>query len=249
MNTIKKSLVDFNKVSLPDLDRVTLMNRTDRKFCIHISQIPSLLEELLPNYSVLEIHGESIFNYDNTYFDTDKNQMYLDHQNERGNRYKIRLRQYVQTQINFLEVKFKTNKGRTIKQRIVRNDFNPVFDQKELDFLRKFSPFNGSELKPQIRSKFNRITMVNNEFTERITIDMFPGFENNKKEITLEKLVIIEVKQSNDNKSAKIKDILKVMRIPEQSFSKYCIGRSLLDENIKKNNFKPLLMKINKKFY
>ena len=248
MNQIKKALLNFNKVNLPDLDNVTLMNRTDKKFCLHFSALPGIFEALHPHYSVLEINGETIFDYDNTYFDTVNNQMYLDHQNEKGNRYKIRLRQYVQTQVNFLEIKNKTNKGRTIKQRVVRDDLQPVFNQTELNFLEIHTPFTGNELLPQLKSRFNRITMVNNQFTERITIDMMPVFEKGEKKISLKNLVIIEVKQSHDNKSARIKDILKEMRIREQGFSKYCIGRSLLDKNIKKNNFKPLLIRISKNY-
>lgn len=248
MDFIKPALQSFQQLSLSDIESVTLLNRTDHKYCIHRSALPSILELLKSDHSLLKIDGHTIFPYYNTYFDTDNNQMYLTHQNERGNRYKIRIRQYVQTQINFLEIKLKTNKGRTIKQRIERNDINPVFNQQELNFLQNFSPYWGPELKPLIKSKFNRITIVNNDLTERITIDISPSFENQEKEISLENLAIIEVKQSKEYKPARIIEILKKKQISEQSFSKYCIGRSLLEEDIKKNNFKPLLLKISKKF-
>lgn len=249
MKLIKDILLPFNKVTLADLDKVKLMNRTDLKFCMHINQLPAVLETLQPHYSVLEINGETIFNYDNTYFDTPDNQMYISHQNGKRNRFKIRVRNYVESNLNFLEIKFKNNKGRTIKERVVKQDFVPEFTPGEQIFLEKVCPFSGNQLEPKINSFFKRFTMVNNQFTERVTIDIYPGFKNKEKEIVLNNLVIIEIKQSKSSDPALITKILQTMKVSRNGFSKYCIGRSLLEENIKKNNFKPLLLKIKKYYY
>ncbi len=248
MNLIINTIQSFSRVSLTDLDQVKLMNRTDNKFCLHRRLLPTILEALKNDYSILEIDGETIFPYYNTYFDTIDNQMYLNHQNGKLNRYKVRIRQYVQTGDNFLEVKFKTNKGRTIKDRIKKQDFNAGFGESELDFLQNSSPYCGAQLQPKIWSNFNRITLANNDFTERVTIDTFPGFKNQEKEITLENLVIIEVKQCKTLRPALITQVLRANKIRNLGFSKYCIGRSLLEEKIKKNNFKPLLTEIRKHY-
>jgi len=90
--------------------------------------------------------------------------------------------------------------------------------------------------------------LVNNEFTERVTIDLCLGFENQENKITLENLVIIEIKQSRSKGTSLINDVLKANKIEDQGFSKYCIGRSLLDETLKRNNFKPLLIKLKKEY-
>ena len=116
MDKIKTVIAQFRKVSLPDLDKVELMNRIDLKFCFHFNQACHVFESIKDNYSVLEIDGQSIFSYYNTYFDTSDNQMYLNHHNGKLNRYKIRVRRYNQTNNSFLEIKFKNNKGRTIKK-------------------------------------------------------------------------------------------------------------------------------------
>lgn len=249
MNLILNPLESFRRITLSDLDRVKLMNRTDLKFCLHRKRLPGILELLKCNYQVLEIDGQIIFPYDNTYFDTPDDRMFINHQNGKRNRYKIRLRQYVQTEDNFLEIKFKTNKGRTIKERITRRDFLPEFEEHEFDFIRESSPFLANVLQPKIRSSFDRITLTDNNFTERITIDTFPLFQNSEKEISLENLVIIEVKQSKANKTALITKVLRENKIYEQGFSKYCIGRAMLEENIKKNRFKPTLLKLQKEYY
>ncbi|HBL73739.1 MAG: hypothetical protein A2W90_13000 [Bacteroidetes bacterium GWF2_42_66] len=248
MDSIRNILLRFDKVSLAELDQVRLMNRTDQKFCLHFSQLPAILEAICKDYSVLEIQGETIFEYDNIYFDTPDNRMFLSHQNGKLNRFKIRSRQYVQSNDNFLEIKFKSNKGRTIKERIEKHNFQAVFEDNELDFLQNLSPYSGLELRSKIASNFNRITLVNNLFTERMTIDTFLGFKNQEKEILLENLVVIEVKQSKVDNPAIIAQVLRANKIRKQSFSKYCIGRSLLEEEIKKNNFKPLLLKIRKEY-
>jgi hypothetical protein len=248
MNLIQNTIQSFNRVALADLDQVKLMDRIDHKYCLHRLILPLVLDSLKSHYSVLEIDGETIFPYNNTYFDTLDDQMYLCHHNGNGKRFKIRVRQYVQSKDNFLEIKLKNNKGRTKKERIGRMNFDSIFGSEEIEFLQKTSPFQGSQLYPKIHSNFKRITLVNNQFTERVTIDLYPGFENQGKNIVLENLVIIEIKQNKSKDITPITQVLKENKIQCQGFSKYCIGRSLLDENIKKNNFKPLLIKLKKEY-
>lgn len=248
MNQIKKILDQFETISLPELDQVKLMNRTDQKFCLHIRKLPDILEAIQQDYSILEIQDEVIFEYDNIYFDTSENHMYISHHNGNGKRYKIRVRKYVQSDTNFLEIKFKNNKGRTIKERIERMNFTTDLSELESGFIESNSPYNNLRLEPKVRSSFKRFTLTDKQFTERVTIDLFPGFKNENQELTLDKLAIIEVKQSKMTKPALITRILKDNKIEKQGFSKYCIGRSLLEESIKKNNFKPLLLKIRKEY-
>ena len=248
MNLLNNTIQSFTKVTLADLEQVKLMNRIDHKFCLHRKQLLSILESLKSEYFVLEIQGKTIFLYDNTYFDTQDDRMYLSHHNGSGKRYKIRVRQYVQSKDNFLEVKFKNNKGWTKKERIGRQEFDHEFRENENEFLQMTSPFKGLQLVPKIKNRFNRITLVNNEFTERVTIDLCLGFENQENKITLENLVIIEIKQSRSKGISLINDVLKANKIEDQGFSKYCIGRSLLDETLKRNNFKPLLIKLKKEY-
>lgn len=248
MNLIKNLLLPFNTITLADLDRVKLMNRIDHKFCLHIAQLPAVLNAVATEYSLLEIQDESLFKYDNVYYDTPDNQMYIAHQNGKRNRFKIRVRNYVLSDTNFLEVKFKNNKGRTIKERIERSGFDTAFTHQELQFIEQSSAFSGLQFEPKIRSSFSRFTLVNKQFTERITIDLFPGFKNQEKEIILNNLVIIEVKQSKLSHPALMTRILQAQKIKRQAFSKYCIGRSLLEDKIKKNNFKPLLLTISKTY-
>ena len=248
MNLIRNCLLPFNKVTLADMDQVKLMNRTDLKFCMNIKQLPEVLKAIKSDYFVLEINDETVFTYDNTYFDTEDNQMFLCHQNGKSHRLKIRIRNYVESNLHFLEIKLKNNKGRTIKERVEKQDFIPKFTTNEMNFLEQVTPFSSLQLEPKIRSYLSRFTLVDRDFTHRVTIDMFLGFQNPENKITLNNLVIIEIKQDKSSNPAMITKILKELKIRKQSFSKYCIGRSLLEDKIKKNNFKPILLKINKEY-
>ena len=249
MDLIKNCLIPFKKVSLADLDRVKLMNRIDLKYCLHINQLPAILDEIKTDYFILEMNGETVFDYDNTYFDTTDDQMYLSHQNGKRNRYKIRVRNYIDSNLNFLEIKFKNNKGRTIKDRVAKEEFIPEFTKDEQIFLEKTCPFDGNQLEPKINSYYKRFTLVNVGFTERVTVDIFPGFRNPEKEVTLNNMVIIEIKLDKSNVTTLITKVLQTHKISRNGFSKYCIGRSLLEDNIKKNNFKPLLLNLRKHYY
>ncbi|HAH23437.1 MAG TPA: hypothetical protein DCL77_06735 [Prolixibacteraceae bacterium] len=248
MNLIRNCLLPFNKVTLGDLDQVKLMDRTDLKYCLHIKLLPQILEAIQSDYFVLEIKGETVFKYDNTYFDTPDNQMFNCHHNGRANRFKIRMRSYVESNLNFLEIKLKNNKGRTIKERIIKREFIPEFTTDEAAFLEQASPFPIQQLEPKIKSSFSRFTLVDKEFTQRVTVDLCPGFQNSENKVLLDKLVIIEIKQDKSSNPAKIINILQQLRVRQQGFSKYCVGRSLLEDKIKKNNFKPLLLKIKKEY-
>jgi len=249
MELIRNKLLPFKTVTLADLDKVKLMNRSDSKFCMHIAQLPHILEALYADYSILKIEEELIFNYDNTYFDTPDNQMFLTHQNGKRNRFKIRVRNYFESNLNFLEIKFKNNKGRTIKERVVKQEFIPEFTANEQIFIENACPYDGHILEPKINSFFKRFTLVNSKFTERVTFDIYPGFRNPEKKITLSNLVIVEVKQNKSGDPALIIKVLQANKISSNGFSKYCIGRSLLEDDIKKNNFKPLLRKIRKYYF
>ena len=64
-----------------------------------------------------EIDGQRLTAYDTLYYDTLDLQMYLRHHDRQLRRQKIRVRTYVDSQLTFLEVKNKSNKGRTLQAR------------------------------------------------------------------------------------------------------------------------------------
>lgn len=247
---IEQETQKFEAISLSEMDSVTLMNRVDTKFLINSIQVPELLTKAKDYYRILEINGERITPYSTVYFDTEDTIMYIMHHNGKLNRYKLRMRSYVNSGQTFLEVKRKNNKGRTSKKRISIDNSqfkNQKLIDENLPFLEKRLPYSPDLLQPKLQNYFRRITLVDNAKSERITIDMGLNFRNvtNQDEKTLDNLVIIEMKQDGACKS-KFRELLNEKHILPGSMSKYCLGMVLVNPGIKKNRFKNKLRKINK---
>lgn len=249
-STVLKEINDivstFSSVSLNEISEVKLMSRIDRKYWFHIAKLLPLLESALHYYDVLEIDGQRIMDYQTTYYDTEDNSMYIKHHNQKLNRVKIRQRNYVSTNSSFLEVKFKTNKKRTVKTRIA-TDFDPTeFIQTELDFIDQKTPFKGEDLYPSLSNKFRRISLIHKQKLDRCTIDITPEFWDENGTSKIENLVILEVKRGRSLKLSPVVSILRKLKIRQKGLSKYCTGRAILDQNLKQNSFKRRLRFINK---
>jgi hypothetical protein len=184
--------------------------------------------------------------YETLYYDTQNFDLYLQHHNGKLNRYKIRHRTYVDSNSGFLEVKHKSNKGRTLKTRIRKHDVPYNFDANSLKFLESKLPFTPTLLIPKLWVNYHRITLVNLEIGERVTIDTGLEFiDTEKNKIALNNLVIAEVKQDKKNPSTFI-SAMKLFGIRPGSISKYCMAASYLNTQLKTNSFKLKLNQISK---
>ena len=231
----------FESITLKEMDTVKLMDRTDTKFTFNRSQFDAVLGDILKEYRVLEIDGKRISRYKTLYYDTVKYNLYTRHHNGELNRYKIRHRSYVESNIGFLEVKFKNNKGRTIKNRIKKIGVPMEWEGDTEAFLIKMLPFEPSTLIPVIWVNYSRLTLVNRTSAERLTIDLDLEFVKDKTTKNLNSLVIAEVKQEKRKASPFLK-IMRKYHIREGSISKYCLGIALTCDDVKKNNFKAKIL-------
>lgn len=244
-NKVKLVLDTFEPITLKEMDRVKLMDRTDRKFNFSILHLPGLLESVRDDYSSLEVEGTRMSRYETLYYDTPEFDLFTKHHNGRTNRFKIRMRRYVESDLNFFEVKFKNNKGRTIKKRVKKNDFDQAITEKSLDLLAKTANMSADKVEPKLFVNYNRITLVNKFREERITIDLDLEVKNNTNVADFSGLVIVEVKQGKVFESAFVRS-LKKLHIRKGGTSKYCLAVSKLIPDIKKNNFKPAVKHIQK---
>jgi hypothetical protein len=245
MQAVIEQLNKFESVTLKQLDSVKLQNRMDTKYILSKAQLVLLLEGIKEEQFVLEIDNTRVFNYKTIYFDTPDFQFYKDHHNGCVNRIKVRSREYVESNLSFYEIKRKLFGIRTDKQRKI---IPAIYHEVPLEDynLIQYKRLNNKPIEKKLTNDFKRITLTNKKFTERITIDLEIGFDNGKKQIQLSELVVIEVKQGKADVFSNTIQMLKKLRVHESSFSKYVIGVSLLEENIKHNNFKPILLKLNK---
>lgn len=242
---IENILQQFDTVSLKQLDSVELQNRIDTKYVLTIEQLALLLEGIMKDQYVLSINDSRIFNYKTIYYDTPDFQFYKDHHNGCVNRVKVRSREYVESKLCFFEIKRKLFGTRTDKQRIKIPALFETIEPESYNLI-QYKRLNQKPIEKKLTNYFKRITLTNKKFTERITIDLEIQFDNEKQKIELPHIVIIEVKQGKTDVFSSTIQCLKKLRIHESSFSKYVVGVSMLEPQIKNNNFKPLLLKINK---
>ena len=240
------SLSDFNSISLVDLDKVQLLNRKDTKYVFSQNKLLKLLDRLKPFYRILEIEGKRTFTYDNTYFDTDEFFFYTQHHNECRKRFKVRYRKYCETNKQYFEIKVKDNKNRTIKSRIRSANRNGDFDEEEKRLISETIGLSSQHLIPSLDIQFSRITLADNNFNERLTIDTNLSAKNGISSNIFDQLAVSEIKQKRYDPKSDFIQILRGLRIQEMRFSKYCMGMLHVHKDIKHNRFKPKLLRINK---
>ena len=237
-------------ISLEEMKTVTLMSRIDTKFVTHQKYLLPILEEAEAKRYRVQYTTCALNNYDTTYYDTESMAMYLMHHNQKLHRQKIRCRTYTDSGISFLEIKDKSNKGRTNKIRmpVDQTDEESLKHNPEaLEFIASNTQYDFQKLIPAVETEFFRITLVNDEKTERITIDVGLTFNNftNGTRASLNDLIIIELKQDGRYIST-MKNILKGFRIKPFHVSKYCIGTAMTNPNDKSGRFKRKLHLMNK---
>jgi hypothetical protein len=240
---LNNGLENFQSITLDEMDSVKLMNRTDTKFFFRVEMLGEILERASKSYRVLQISDHRQFNYFTTYFDTPDLMFYNDHHNGKLNRFKIRQRRYDVTGKEFFEIKFKNNKGMTLKSRI-SNDVKDYLNIYTDDFLKRKSPYSNSQLKESIANEFVRITLVNHQLTERATLDYCIGFSNHTSSKSFPDLGIVEVKQDFHSKRPILLQIMKELYLRPEGISKYCLGIASLYNGVKINLIKQQLYKI-----
>jgi len=177
-------LAVWRRMPTLDLDRIAavrLMNRVDTKYLVDERRCMELLERAADQYYVQIIDDYRACRYATLYYDTPQWDMYHLHHNRRLTRQKIRTRTYVETGVTYLEVKNKSNKGRTHKRRMAldRSLFAAAAtDTAAADFLRREARYAPEALSPSLATRFVRVTLVNHAMTERLTIDFDLHFDN-----------------------------------------------------------------------
>ncbi|MDA7578098.1 polyphosphate polymerase domain-containing protein [Flavobacteriales bacterium] len=237
MNEISKITASFSPIKLAEMDNVKLMSRSDTKFAFKFSKLPELLNQMMPFYKVLEINGKFIHDYNSLYFDTDDRKFYLDHHNGRVNRNKVRFREYVGSDLTFLEIKRKNNKGKTIKKRMKVDSINDNLSVKQKEYIYSIIGSN-IILNSKQWINFSRITFVHKVHKERLTIDINLNFKEKDRRGDLNQIAIGEVKQERMSRLSDFMRIAKELHILPIRISKYCMSTLELNPELKQNRFK-----------
>ena len=113
-------------------------------------------------------------------------------------------------------------------------------------FLRTHYPYQVDELVPTLLNTFRRITLVDTQDVERLTLDLDLRFSWNGGHISLPGIAIAEVKQEGFSINSPFIQQMRALGVRPTGFSKYCIGVAALHPEVKHNSFKPQLRQIAK---
>ena len=91
---------------------MALMDRFDSKYVVPVAWLENLVQEL-DEHSVLSIQDQVSTVYNNLYFDTPEGTCLEDHTRGKNIRHKVRVRQYANTGVAFLEVKLRDVHSKT----------------------------------------------------------------------------------------------------------------------------------------
>lgn len=236
-------------ITLDEMSSIRLMNRTDTKFVTNVPTLMHLLDMARGSYFSQEICGKRISPYSTTYWDdAERHEMFRTHLCGHAPRTKVRVRTYLDTQHTFLEIKKKNNHGKTSKRRIAVPSVEAVVNAHAgKEFLHEQTGYTFDDIRPTLGNSFNRITLVNFDKTERLTIDFDLRFHNYEtgNDATMDNIAIIELKRDGRVPSP-ILSMIRELRIKPSGFSKYCIGTSVTNPGIPQNRFKKRIRKIRK---
>lgn len=235
---LREVLAAFAPITLAEMDAVQLMDRTEVKHLFPRRQLLPALAELKDSYRVFVTAGQPWSRYRTLYYDTDDMALYLRHHAGAAQRYKVRTREYLDSQIAFLEVKRKSGACRTTKERIPIAGPAERLRGEAADFVAGLCPYAPTALQPKLWNHCTRITLVSTTRPERVTLDVDLAFAWDAERSVLPGVVVAEVKYDGRRDASEFIQLMRRLRVRETSFSKYCIGVSLLYPNVKHNKFK-----------
>jgi hypothetical protein len=231
-------LSQFDTFSLQELEAANLLERKDFKYIFRAQDLPGILSAMKPYYSVMKIKEFLYTDYVTDYYDTNDFQFYLQHHNGHLNRYKVRLRTYVQSALHYYEVKFKNNKNWTSKHRekiasptVNINDYTKDISDKQLE--------------QKIRVQYSRITLLSKNGSEKLTLDLNLNFSKEGYNKDYSHVCIAEVKSKTHHPYI-FRQEIKRLGYRSMGLSKYCFGITQLYPNLKANNFKKAIINVKK---
>lgn len=239
-------LEPYEPVSLEAVQAdAALGTRVDRKYVVDWNTFEAVTESLAGTHRALEIDGRRSFRYETVYFDSPTLGAYRAHMQQRRRRYKVRSRRYVDSALQYFEVKLKGARGETIKHQLPseREEHGHVSAAARTflsERLAEVYPSMGvPELGPTVHTNYNRMTLAHEE--ERLTADFNLSFSDGSVDVPgLSRQYLIVESKSVRGLAAADRE-LRRLGVRPVSCSKYCVGMGLLRDDVKVNELRWLL--------
>ena len=220
-----------------------LHTRVDRKYVLTPETMGEVLAALGAQIAILQIDFLRSFRYQSLYFDTDDQLLYRAAAHGRSRRFKVRTRHYLDTGTCALEVKSKSGRRETVKERLPYD----VRDREQLTATgRQFVDDRtgherlGDALTPQLTTEYLRSTLVDETNRTRATIDRHVTCTAcGGAETSLDGFVIFETKSSA--KATRADRWLWRHGHRPVTISKFCAGMAVLHPALPANRWNRVL--------
>ena len=239
------TLARFSQAPATAVSQCRLLRRFDTKFVFPIGSLDSFLNLLPANYGMLSANGAPVASYRTLYFDTPTLRCFHDHRRGRRIRYKVRIRNYDDRALSFLELKLKQNKSLMTKHQLEKSFGDTRLQHRDFEFLRERGNISDVCLEEQVWVKYRRLTLVGLNSPERVTIDLNLSIHRLAIHEELTGLAIVEVKQPRISLRTPVMQVLlRSMNLQPMSISKYCTAVALTRSGIRLGRLIPNLRKI-----
>ncbi|MEV6300500.1 polyphosphate polymerase domain-containing protein [Actinoplanes sp. NPDC051861] len=234
----------FLPISLEELvGQAELLTRLDRKYLIPAARLPDVLDRLPADVRMLEIGGERAFAYRSVYFDTAGLDSYLAAARRRRRRFKVRIRTYLDSGLDFLEVKTRAARGMTVKDRIpYAGDYASLGPHAGPVLAGSGIPACDAEFRPVLATYYRRSTFFVPGTGSRVTVDsdlawMLPDGST----VLMPDSVIVETKSARA--ASDVDRLLWSLHLRPCSISKYATGLAALRPDLPANRWHPVLQR------
>ncbi|MDT0200923.1 polyphosphate polymerase domain-containing protein [Nocardioides sp. AE5] len=182
MTTLAATALDtLAPIGLEELvERAELLTRVDRKYVVPVRAAEEILRAVPASTRVLEIAGRRGFGYRSTYLDTPERDSYLSAGRGHRRRWKVRTRAYLDTGGTWLEVKTRSARGATLKQRIehpeAESQVAPLTEAGHGFVADIVGTAVADRIHPVLVTGYHRTTLFLPESASRVTLDVDLGW-------------------------------------------------------------------------
>ena len=236
----------FEPITLDALNaRAGLLTRVDRKYLLPAAELPVVLAGLPAGVRVLDIDGKRHFAYRSAYFDTPRLDSYFGAAWRRRRRFKLRVRDYLDSGLRFLEVKTRGPRGTTVKQRFPYAGDGALLDPAARELAATTLgdagvPDVGRLFDLTLTTHYERMTLFVPSTGSRVTVDRqvtwtLPGGAG----LALPDRVLVETKSGGS--ASAVDRLLWSLAHRPRPVSKYATGLAALRPDLPANRWRPVL--------
>jgi hypothetical protein len=236
----------FAPITLDELvGEAALLTRLDRKYVLPATALADLLGRMPSEVRALQIDEQRTFGYRSVYFDTAGLDSYHAAAHRRRRRFKVRVRTYLDTGLDFVEVKTRGSRGVTVKERMPYAGDGSDLGRDGRAYAAEVLSGAGvdphvHDLRPVLATFYRRNTLYVPSTGSRVTVDTGLAWQlADGSTVVMPHSVVVETKSGRA--ASEIDRLLWSLGHRPSSISKYATGLAALRPDLPSNHWRPVL--------